>query len=324
VRNAGSGIVGKGVIDGQGGEPIVGQTQSWWELTGSTGGNSANPALVETLGATNFTMYGITLHNSPKFHVKLDANGFVIWGVTIKTPSAAANSQGTALTPSGAHNTDGIDPGETVSNGYIVYNEISDGDDQIAIKGSSSAHDIVIAHNHFLAGHGMSIGSETNGGVHGIRVCDLSIDGTMIGMAGSSNGIRIKSNPGLGGLVTDVTYTDVCVRGVTSPIVLTPFYASGTGSIPDYTGITIRDFHSVGTSPTPKVTIDGYDMAHVTGLTLDNVVFDAPPTVTAQFADVTIGPGGASFTPMGNGVTVTEDPADAGAPNPCTGKWVSF
>ena len=324
VRGAGSGIVGKGAIHGQGGEPMLGQTQSWWELTGSTNGGSANPALVETRGASSFTMHSITLHDSPKFHVKLDANGFVVWGVTIKTPAEAANSQGTALTPAGAHNTDGIDPGESASNGYIVDCDISDGDDQIAIKGGTSVHDLVIAHNHFLAGHGMSIGSETNGGVSRVSVCDLSIDGTAIPSAGSSNGIRIKSYPGVGGLVTGVTYTDVCVRGVTNPIVLTPFYASGTGSIPEFDGITIRDFHSVGTSPQPKVTIDGYDASHVTGLTLDGVAFDVAPSVTAEFANVTVGPGGASFVPSGNGVTVGDHSSGTLVVNPCAGKWVSF
>jgi polygalacturonase len=347
VKSANAGIVGKGTIDGQGGEPIMGMTQSWWDLTGSTGGNSANPALITALGTKNFVLYQITLHNSPKFHVKLDGDHFIVWGITIKTPSAAVNSQGTPLTPAGAHNTDGVDPGEAASNGYIVYNDISDGDDQIAIKGSSYARDIVIAHNHFLAGHGMSIGSETNGGVSNIQVCDLSIDGTMIADAGSSAGIRIKSNPGVGGPVTNVTYDDVCVRGIKNPILLTPFYATGTGSIPVYTGITIHDFHDLDTT-SGTVTIYGYDSDHVTQLSLDNVVFDAPPTVKAQFANVTLGPGQVSFIPTGNGVTdegalpdadVPEGDVpdsgpdgdvpysglpDAGPANPCTGKWVDF
>jgi len=46
---------------------------------------------------------------------------------------------------------------------------------------------IVVAHNHFGNGHGMSIGSETNGGVKNVKVCDLSLDGT-------GNGLRIKSD----------------------------------------------------------------------------------------------------------------------------------
>ena len=56
---------------------------------------------------------------------------------------------------------------------------------------------ITVAHNHFYWGHGMSIGSETSGGVSGIRIEDLSLDGP-------DNGIRITSNPTQGGLVEDV------------------------------------------------------------------------------------------------------------------------
>jgi hypothetical protein len=188
-------------------------------------------------------MYEITLHNSPKFHVKIDATGFMVWGITIKTPSITSNSLGTALSAAKARNTDGVDPGETAINGYIVCSDISDGDDQIAIKGGTTVNHLTIAHNHFGAGHGMSIGSETNGGVSNVNVYDLSIDGTNSGMSGgSSNGIRIKSDSSLGGLVTNVTYSDVCVRDLSNPIIVTPRYTSATGTlIPEYTGITIRD-----------------------------------------------------------------------------------
>jgi polygalacturonase len=325
---ANTGIFGDGIIDGQGGEPIVGQTQSWWDLTGSTSGASANPALIQALGATNFTLYRITLHNSPKFHVKLNAKGFVVWGITVKTPSTPTNSQGTALTPAGAHNTDGVDPGESASNGYIVCNTISDGDDQIAIKGGTSVNGLTIAHNHFGSGHGMSIGSETNGGVSNVNVYDLSIDGTNTGLTGgSSNGIRIKSDPTVGGPVKNVTYSDVCVRNLTNPILVTPHYSSATGtSIPSFTGIVIRNFRSVSSSVTPNVTLDGYDASNPTGITLDNVVIDdiAASNVTASYASVTLGPGNVNFTPSGTGVTVTNSFSGTSQPNACTGKWVTL
>jgi polygalacturonase len=322
VTGAGSGIVGDGVIDGQGGEPKIGASGSFWDANGSGG---SSPALIRVSGATNFTLYRITLHDAPMFHVKLGAAGFVVWGVTIKTPSKLTNSQGTSLTPAGAHNTDGIDPGEAASNGYVVCSSISDGDDQIAIKGGTGVDHLVIAHDRFGAGHGMSIGSETNGGVSNVDVYDLAIDGTGSGLGGgSSNGIRIKSDSSRGGSVTAITYTDVCVRGIANPILITPRYTTATGSlIPDYTGITIRDFHSVGTSVAPHVTIEGYDAAHATGLTLDNVVVDglAASAVTASYADVTLGPGAVSFTPSGTGVTVHDNRLGASTPNPCTNKW---
>ena len=94
-----------------------------------------------------------------------------------------------------ARNTDGIDPGNS-TNVTITHSFIHTGDDNVAIKagaGLPTTH-MTIAHNHFYSGHGMSIGSETNGGASAIRVSDLSIDG-------ADNGIRIKSNSGRGGLV---------------------------------------------------------------------------------------------------------------------------
>jgi polygalacturonase len=325
VKGAHSGIVGDGVIDGQGGEPKIGSTSTFWDDNGNGG---SSPALIAVSGATDFTLYRITLHDAPMFHVKLAASGFVVWGVTVKTPSKSKNSAGTTLSPSVAHNTDGIDPGEAASNGYIVCSSISDGDDHIAIKGGTSVENLTIAHNHFGAGHGMSIGSETNGGVSNVNVYDLSIDGTGTGLGGgSSNGIRIKSDASRGGLVKDVTYSDVCVRDLANPILITPRYSTATGSlIPQYTGITIRNFHSLMSTVTPQVTLDGYDAAHATGVTLDNVIVDGitAAEVTASYADVTLGPGNVNFTPSGTGVAVTNTIAGSSVPNTCADKWVPF
>jgi polygalacturonase len=327
VGGAKSGIVGQGVIDGQGGEPMIGSTQSWWDVNG-TGGDS--PALISVQGATNFTLYQITLHNSPKFHVKLNAAGFVVWGVTIKTPSKTTNSAGTALSPTSAHNTDGIDPGEAASNGFIVCSRISDGDDHIAIKGSSptGVTNLVIAHNHFEAGHGMSIGSEFTGGVSDINVYDLSIDGTGTGLSGgSSNGIRIKSDSSRGGLVNNVTYSDVCTRLIANPILLTPHYSTLTGNdIPQYTNIKIQNFRSMKSTVTPTITLDGWSASVVNSVTLDNVVVDGVTAadVQASFTNVTLGPGAVNFTPSGTSVGVTNSVSGTSTPNPCTNKWVTF
>jgi polygalacturonase len=322
VSGANSSIVGDGVIDGQGGEPNVGSTKSFWD---ANGGGGSSPALIRVAGATNFTLYAITLQNSPMFHVKLDANGFVVWGITIKTPSKATNSVGTALNAGNAHNTDGVDPGEAASNGFIVCNKISDGDDHIAIKGSSSTGvtNLTIAHNHFENGHGMSIGSEFTGGVSNVKVYDLSIDGSL---GYTQNGIRIKSDPSRGGLVNQVSYSDVCMRNLKNAILLTPHYTTATGnSIPQYTNITFQDIHVMNAQGSPWVTLDGYDAAHLNSVTLDNVILDGitASEVAATYTNVTLGPGAVNFTPSGTGVTVTNKMGTS-TPNPCTGKWVTF
>jgi len=318
VRGTNSGIVGDGTIDGQGGEPQIGGTQTWWDING---GGGSSPALIVVSSVTNFTLYRITLHNSPMFHVKLAARGFVVWGVTVKTPTAATNSVGTALNANVAHNTDGIDPGEAASNGFIVCSNISVGDDHIAIKGGTGVTNLLIAHNHFRSGHGMSIGSETNGGVSGLNVYDLSIDGLGSGLGGgSSNGIRIKSDPSRGGLVTNATYSDICTRNLANPIIITPMYTAVTGTlIPNYNGITIRDFRSVASTVVPNVTLLGFDSAHITGVALDNVVIDGLTAahIMATNANVTLGPGNVNFMPTGTGVTVTNAISGTSTPNPC-------
>ena len=157
----------------------------------------------------------ITLHNSPMFHVKLGAAGFVVWGVTVKTPSKSTNSAGTALTYSSAHNTDGIDPGEAASNGFIVCSQISDGDDHIAIKGRLDGRQQPDHRAQPLRGRPRHVDRQRD---HRRRLerqrLDLrSMHGTGTG-GGSSNGIRIKSDSSRGGLVNNVSYSDVCMRGV--------------------------------------------------------------------------------------------------------------
>src|SRR6185503_10305409 len=173
-------IVGDGTIDGQGGEPLVGHDYSWWQLSNAlrtVDGSIGNPTLINLAAKTSgFVLYRVNLHNPAKFHVKITSvppdgtcstpgEGYIVWGITILTPSRWTNSQGLLMSPHFARNTDGVDPGTTdiATCGVIACNTISTGDDQIAIKGGHWVSDVIIAHNRFGTGHGMSIGSETYG-----------------------------------------------------------------------------------------------------------------------------------------------------------------
>jgi polygalacturonase len=310
VTGTGSGIFGDGTIDGQG------QTGYW--------ANPPGPTLIQASGS-KFVMYGIHLQNSPGFHVKITGDHFVLWGNTLQTPSTNAGG----LTPDSAHNTDGIDPGagsgSSTSYGYIVCNTISVGDDHIAVKGGTNGHvsNLVIAHNHFGAGHGMSIGSETGpGGVSNIQVYDLTVDGNVYKGAsnGNANGIRIKSYQGAGGLVDHVSYQDICTRNMANPILLEPNYSGsgGSGGTPQFTNITIQDFHDLSGSKTPTVTLDGYDSSHETTVTLNNVAVDGTASVKTSNAVVTLTGGGASFKVPGA--------TGSGTPSPisCSNRFVTF
>ncbi|MDP9002208.1 MAG: glycoside hydrolase family 28 protein, partial [Myxococcota bacterium] len=112
VPNAG--IMGDGIIDGRGGEPMIGAgSTTWWDVAQSAkaaGLKHSNPTLIDVNGAQSFTLYSIRLYNSPMFHVVVGGSGFMIWGVSVLAPSVPTNSVGKALTAKFARNTDGIDP----------------------------------------------------------------------------------------------------------------------------------------------------------------------------------------------------------------------
>ena len=264
-----SGIMGDGAIDGRGGAELLGQKVTWWDLAHQAkvlDQSQAVPRLISVRRSNGFTLYRITLRNSPNFHVGVDqTDGFTAWGVRIRTPKTARN-------------TDGIDPNSS-TNVTIAYCDISTGDDNVAIKTGATgpASHISILHNRFYSGHGMSIGSGTSGGVSAVRVSDLSIDG-------ADNGIRIKSDRSRGGLVEDVSYENVCMKDVANPIVLTSMYTTFPGDkLPIYRNIKLRNVHSV----TPGWQIyRGLDAEHKIEVLLDNV--DAPGQVSAEDADLKV------------------------------------
>ncbi len=253
----GSGIMGDGSIDGRGGAKLLGQEVTWWDLAKEAKVKDLAQSvarLITVRESDNFTLYRITLRNSPNFHVSVErTNGFTAWGVHIRTPKTARN-------------TDGIDPSSS-TNVTITHCDISTGDDDVAIKAGAAgpATHMTIAHNHFYSGHGMSIGSGTEGGVSAIRVSDLSIDG-------ADNGIRIKSDRSRGGLVDDVSYENVCIRYVPNPIVLTSMYTTFPGTkLPIYRNIVLKDVRAL----TPGwVTYLGVDPEHKLEATLNNVAVE--------------------------------------------------
>jgi len=179
---------------------------------------------------------------------------------------------------------------------------------------------MTVSHDHFYRGHGMSIGSETNAGVDHLYVTDLSVDG-------ADNGIRIKSNSARGGLVSDVTYEDVCIRKTKEPIMMDTHYSASpvtTGSlVPQFRGITLRNVRVQGAG---RVLLDGYDAERRLGLTFDGVSFDDPSRIKVQasHADVTLGAGGTNLSIAGEDVHVQGTPAAVAAPNSCAGKFLPF
>ena len=309
VKAPGSAIMGNGAIDARGGAKLLGQNVTWWELADQAraGGKQNCPRLLQIEHSNNFTLYGITLRNSPNFHVVVaKTDGFTAWGMKIDTPRSARN-------------TDGIDPSGS-TNLTITHSYIRTGDDHIAVKagGTGATTHMTVAHNHFYSGHGMSIGSEVNSGVSGIRVSDLTIDG-------ADDGLRIKSDASRGGLVHDISYENVCIRDTREPIVIDPFYAKDvTGDlIPAFQDIRLKNVRISGGT---KVTLVGYDTQHPLKIAFDGVVAEGikPEDIKTTHAQITNGPGLVTLAPKGKDVQLKQVPGKGKEVSKCGDRFVPY
>ncbi len=308
-----SAIMGDGTIDGRGGSKMLVDgkeaSKSWWDLAEDArkSGHQQVPRLLLMDASDNFTLYRITLKNSGFFHVTYNhGNGFTVWGLKIDTPRTARN-------------TDGVDPGAS-TNITVTHSFIRTGDDNIAIKGGDGpVTHMSVVDNHFYWGHGMSIGSETYGGVSDIVVRNLSLDG-------DDNALRIKSNPSRGSLVDRVLYENVCIRNSKNPILLdTAYNYPGTekNRFPVYKDIVFRDVRISGGG---KITLGGLDATHRVGVQFDGTMLTDSPAdykFVVAHADITLGPGPVNFKPQGEDVTVQGTPGQGSLPS-CDAMFVPF
>jgi polygalacturonase len=188
-------ISGHGMIDGQGAD--------WWAAFRS--GNIARPYLVRFNNCSRVLVEDITLKNSPMFHLAFSGNGSNITALNL-----------TISAPSTSPNTDGLDPsGQHI---YIAHCNISVGDDNIAVKGSSvHCADIMVTNCTFGDGHGLSIGGQTNAGVENMVATNCTFTNT-------TSGIRVKADPTQGGLTQSISYSNMTMTNVQYPIVIYSYY----------------------------------------------------------------------------------------------------
>jgi len=310
-----SGVMGDGVIEGRGDQKLKTVPLTWWEMHDQKTGNVAHniPWLIGTEETNDFTLDGITLRNAPNFNVFLaGGDGVTVWGVKIDAPWNSPN-------------TDGIDP-SGCTNVTITRSYIRNGDDVVAIKAPKGepAEHITVSQNHFYEGHGMSIGSGTEGGVSEVRFVDNTIDHMKAG-------IHIKSNRGRGGHVHDVVFDNICIRNTATPIDIETTYIDANApragwingtAFPLFTDITL---HNVVTEGGSHLRLMGFDAQHVTELRLDDVHVEGVEKMTQQVSNarVSIGPGSTNWVPKGENVTVSGTSHEGGASS-CAAKWVPF
>lgn len=302
LAGSGSGIMGYGIIDGRGGQTLNGETVSWWTQTPL----DPRPRMIQLVNADNFTLYKITLQNSPKFHVFGTGNFLTVWDAKITAPTTSPNTDG--IDPSGSHDI-------TITNSFI-----SDGDDHIAIKaGVGHVSNVTISNNRLYQGHGVSIGSETNAGAENVLVTDIVMDGAN---ALNQNVVRIKSDSSKGGEVKNITYQNICAQNPGHPLVFNPFNSTSTGTLfPNFHDIIVRNMHVLNRQNSS--TLRGYNVNGIDfplGITLDNVELDGfKATGTTDFpatqvnnVNFILGPG--PITPASPGIVSVLDTL-AGTPS---------
>lgn len=198
-------VTGEGTIDGAG--------QPWWKAV-REGRRVMRPRLVNFGRCRRVRIEGVTLTNSPVWTVHLwECRDALVRGVTI-------------LNPPDSPNTDGINP-ESCSDVRISDCLINVGDDCITLKSGASidgtgsfrpCERISIANCQLAQGHGgIVIGSEMSGGVRDVTIANCILRGT-------DRGIRIKTRRGRGGVIENLTASNIVMRDVGCPLVINSYY----------------------------------------------------------------------------------------------------
>ncbi|XP_071695659.1 polygalacturonase At1g48100-like [Rutidosis leptorrhynchoides] len=207
-------IKGNGTLDGSG--------SVWWseslhddsiknendQVTSSLGGKMPKnkPMAVRVGGGSDVTVTGITIQNSPQFHLAFEnCDGVLVYGISISSPGDSPNTDGIHLSSS--------------KNVIIHHTNLACGDDCISIQTGCSnvlVHDVNCG-----PGHGISIGSL---GIDGTTACVSNITVQNIKIQNTMTGVRIKTWQGAAGLVQGVTFSNIQVSEVEYPIMIDQYY----------------------------------------------------------------------------------------------------
>jgi polygalacturonase len=203
-------ISGGGTIDGAG--------ESWWEEArgqkehGVMGAGVFRPRLMVFDHCRHILIENVTVQNSPSWQIV----PYYSDDVTIRNGKIQA--------PDHSPNTDGIDPFSS-HHVTIAHMTIDVGDDNVAIKSGQPGSpgpddpstDIAVTDCVFLHGHGLSIGSEVAGGVQNVRASGIQFQGT-------ANGVRIKSNRDRGADIGNLSFSNLTMQDVGTPLLITEYY----------------------------------------------------------------------------------------------------
>ena len=161
------------------------------------------PRLIGIQNSKEVLISGLNLHNQAVWCL------FVLYSQNVEIDGVKITAE---------HNipsSDGIDI-DSSRHVHITNVFIDDDDDCISIKSGKDAdglrvnrpaEDILIENSHFAYGQGgVAMGSETSGGIRNVTVLNCVMD------SGNWAPIRFKSQPSRGGVVENITYSDIVLK----------------------------------------------------------------------------------------------------------------
>ncbi|XP_015696450.2 polygalacturonase At1g48100-like [Oryza brachyantha] len=246
-------IQGTGTVDGQStsltNHSPANVSQHWYV-------SGVKPTLIRFYSSFNVSVRNIRVTNSPQCHLKFDSSGGItVKNITISSPGDSLNTDGIHL-----QNTRDVD---------IRSSSIGCGDDCISIQtGCSNVHMKNINCN---PGHGISLGGL---GKDNSLACVSDVLADHINVENALYGVRIKTWQGGKGTVRNVTFSNVRVANVATPIAIDQFYcdAGRCGNRTDaveITGVAYR--RVVGTYTYQPVHLACSDARPCTGVSMADV-----------------------------------------------------
>jgi polygalacturonase len=231
-------------------------------------GHHLRPNFVQPVRCQNVLIEGVRVINSPMWvlHPVYSTN-VIIRGVSVETRGP---------------NTDGCDP-DSCKDVLIENCHFNNGDDCIAIKSGRDVdgrrvnmpcENVVIRNCTFEAGHGgITMGSETAGGIRNVFAENCSLDSPNLNMA-----LRFKTNPARGGYIENVHIRDCAVKTAKFGIHMTLRYSAGGtrdgDAVPIVRNINIRDCTFATLTQAP-IFIEGYSEAiKISDVNITDCVFE--------------------------------------------------
>ncbi|CAK9143175.1 unnamed protein product [Ilex paraguariensis] len=270
------------IITGENGT-IDGQGDVWWNMWRLGTLQFTRPNLVELMNSRRIIISNVIFKDSPFWNIHpVYCSNVVIRNVTI-------------LAPSDSPNTDGIDPD---SSSYVCIEDsyISTGDDLVAVKSGWDEYGIaygrpssditirrVTGSSPFA---GIAVGSETSGGVENVLVENINLYNTGIG-------IHLKTNMGRGGVINNITLSDVYMENVRKGIKIAgdvgdhPDGKFNPNALPVVKDVTIKNVW--GEKVLQPGSIRGLRNAPFTGICLSNISLNGangPRNLPWQCSDV--------------------------------------